>query len=451
MQKTKVVFSFDTEDLVQKDSVDGIIYSVRALDAVGIRGCFNMVGLLGNRLKEWGREDAIEALKNHEIDLHSYDHSYRPVINEYTAVADYQAALKEFLRKETMGVEILDEAFGKLPHPAACPPGANISYVAHYGYAQMGVKVYCGDYIYDWLGGRPFHFCNLLTTEYDLCFDWYLLQDLSDEDMKKKLDEIANSRVMYTFCHHPDRGIYDEHWDLLNFSEKNTPESEYRFANRYPDEVIDAFYRRMRRFMELVKEDDRFEIVTYQDLADTYCSDKRVITAEQIPDLNEQLKKHWFPVTSPDSYTLCDIFRACRALLLGEKEYVCDDSHGFLGEPFVMRTPKVFTREQMIASAATIRDHGFLPEFVYVNGNKIGPADWMRAALEILSGKETARILPDKAQIDVWRIKGMRTLPQLLHRSDGSYGTKHEYLAERALLQTWTIRFPKGTPRMYEE
>ena len=98
---------------------------------------------------------------------------------------------------------------------------------------RAGCKVYCGDQIYDWVCGSPFHFRNLLTTEYDLCFDWYLLQDLSEDDMKAKLDEIvASGKALYTFCHHPDRGIYDEHWDLLNFFGKNTPEGEYRFANR---------------------------------------------------------------------------------------------------------------------------------------------------------------------------------------------------------------------------
>lgn len=449
MEKTKIVLSFDTEDLVHKDSAEGILRCVKVLDELGLRGCFNLVGLLAKRLKEWGREDVISALQNHEIDLHSYDHSYHPSINEYTATTDYNTALKEFLRRERMGVAMIDEAFGKHPHPAACPPGCNVSYVSHYGYAQMGVKVYAGDLIYDWMGGRPFHFCNVLTTEYDLCFDWYLLQDLSDEDMKAKLDEIASGRVMYTLCHHPDRGIYDEHWDLLNFQRENTPESEYRFANRYPDEVIDAFYRRMKRFLQLIQQDDRFEIVTYQDLADRYCSQEREITLEQIPVLKEQLEQHFFPVTLPDSYSLCDIFRACRALLLGESKHRCQESYGFLGEPFVMRKPTVFTREQMVASAATLRDHGFLPEFVYVDGNKVGPADWLRAALAILSGAESVRILPQQAQIDLWRIKGLRTLPRMLRSNLG--GDKLEHLAERAYLQTWTIRFPKGTCRMMDE
>ncbi|MBE6591412.1 MAG: hypothetical protein E7646_05170 [Ruminococcaceae bacterium] len=449
MKKTKIVFSFDTEDLVHEGGADGILYCVKALDEVGIKGCFNIVGLLADKLKKWGRQDVIDGLKNHELDLHSLDHSFHPAINEYTDTEDFDMALNEFLKRESLAIEKIDRVFGKAPHVAACPPGVNVSYVAHYGYEKLGCKVYCGDQIYDWVCGSPFHFCNLLTTEYDLCFDWYLLQDLSEDDMKAKLDEIvASGKALYTFCHHPDRGIYDEHWDLLNFVGKNTPEGEYRFANRYSDEQIEAFYKRMKRLMELVRDDERFEIVTYQDLADEYCSEKRVISRDMLPDIKSQLEEKIFPLTSPDSLSLCDIFLACRALLLGEKEFICGSSRGFLGEPFKMRKPNVFTKEQMVKSAETIYDEGFLPEFIYIDGVKIGPADWMMGALEILCGADKVRITPQQWQIDLWRIKAFRALPQALLSSMGSERFNHLY--EKAALQTWTIRFPKGHDRMYK-
>jgi len=48
----------------------------------------------------WGREDVIEALKKHEIDLHSLAHSFHPTINEYPDIEDYHQALSIFLFQE---------------------------------------------------------------------------------------------------------------------------------------------------------------------------------------------------------------------------------------------------------------------------------------------------------------------------------------------------------------
>ena len=85
---TYLVFSFDVEDYINPNAADGILWSAELLRKAGIRGCFNIVARLAEALVAWGREDVIEALKHHEIDLHSMAHSHHPTINEYTDLAD---------------------------------------------------------------------------------------------------------------------------------------------------------------------------------------------------------------------------------------------------------------------------------------------------------------------------------------------------------------------------
>lgn len=90
---TDIIFSFDTEDYVNKEAADAILNIANILREENVRGCFNVVGRLAESLVKWGRTDVIEALKYHEIDNHSLAHSHHPTINEYTDLADYDEAL----------------------------------------------------------------------------------------------------------------------------------------------------------------------------------------------------------------------------------------------------------------------------------------------------------------------------------------------------------------------
>ena len=61
---TDIVFSFDTEDFVNKDAAEGILRCANLLDKHSVVGSFNVVARLALALKEWHREDIIEALKS---------------------------------------------------------------------------------------------------------------------------------------------------------------------------------------------------------------------------------------------------------------------------------------------------------------------------------------------------------------------------------------------------
>ena len=76
---TEVIFSFDTEDYTNPGSDEAILRLAGALQAESIRASFNFVAALAEALVERDRYDILEALRFHEINYHSYRHSWHPV------------------------------------------------------------------------------------------------------------------------------------------------------------------------------------------------------------------------------------------------------------------------------------------------------------------------------------------------------------------------------------
>jgi len=441
---TKIVFSFDVEDYVNPHAADGILYCAEILRKTGIRGCFNIVARLAQALVKWGRTDIIEALKYHELDLHSLAHSYHPTINEYTDLEDYEAAKALFLQNETKARDIISDIFGVDTFFAACPPGASTSYVAHYGYAEMGIPLYVGDHLTDPVRGRNISNCNLLCTDYHLYLDNFL-RESSKEEIDAVFEKAAVEKDMYVLAHHPQKGLVVEHPDILNFNGENTPEAEWKMSTPRPKEESDRFYENFAYLAEKLKNDPRFEIITYEDLAKEILRNPRVIRKEELPMLKAQIDEYFFPVTVPDSYCISDILLACRDFLGGAETHTCGTVFGFLDVPYAIDHPVTVSAEDIRASAGAFGD-GFLPTSVMAGAQKIGPADWLRAALEVLCGAETVTIMPAPWQIDMDqfpKIRDMNLKGSWIHAKS----FEDKYLSQRYRLQSWTYHLPKGTQR----
>ena len=441
---THIVFSFDTEDYINAQAADGILRCAEILRKEGIRGCFNVVGKLAEALVKWERTDVIEALKHHEIDIHSYAHSMHPTINEYTDIEDYEEAKKRFFENEYKARDILYRTFGVNKLPAACPPGASTSYVAHYGYAQMGIPVYCGDHLRDEVRGRNIWSCNILCTDYHHYLDWYLIAN-DKAQIDADFEKIAQQKDMYVLAHHPQMAIVDEFCDMVNFYRKNTPEEEWQLSKLKTKEDTEKFYENFEYLVKKLKEDPRFKIVTYEDLANIHCRDERVITAGDIKGLKEQLDAYFFPVTTPESFCMSDIFLACRDLLLGKAFHKCETVYGFLEEPYAVTDEVTVAAEDIRASAASIGD-GFLPQRIRVGNADLGPADWLRAALEVLCGAEKVTVKPASWQIDMDQFPKVRDL-NLKGSWIHSLDFEDRYISHRFRLQSWTYRLPQNTKR----
>lgn len=436
---TDVIFSFDTEDFTSNISADAILEEAEILRAHGIKGGFQTVGLLAKQLGAWGREDIKEALKHHEICFHSYGHSLHPTINEYTDLDDYNAARDRLWENEGDGASLVREFFGNAKFYSACPPGNSLSYVAMYAYADMDIPIYAGTNC-DTDDGRGVFLCNIYHAKYTVSFEEISSLD-SDDKMRELLDTLATQKraIVYT---HPNSAKFHSYWDLVNYNKTNINEwGKWVNPPRKTDEETALFYIRMNRFIELMKADGRFNIISYSELAREIESEpERKITLADIPGIREKLRADFTAIEAPVSLSVSDVFLACRDLLIGKDEHICGKVYGFLDTPYAVTDKITLSKEDIVKSAREMDVSLFLPTEIAVGTNKIGPADWLFAAMDILCGADTATVTPREQMPELNilpSLKKARSMKGWINGDDFA----DNYLTKRLKLQIWTMRF----------
>jgi peptidoglycan/xylan/chitin deacetylase (PgdA/CDA1 family) len=436
---TDIIFSFDTEDFTSSRAADGILYEANLFREEGVKGCFCVVGLLAKHLKEWGRYDVIEALSHHEIGTHTYGHTLHPMINEYTDIEDFYEAQDELIRQESLGVEYIKQVLGVDKVYAACPPGNQKSYVAMYGYHKMGVPIYA-DTFCDTVDGEGSYYCNIYHVAYYEAMECFFNGD--ENDVKALLEKVAKRKraVIYT---HPNSAASIGCWDILNYDKENLVEfGKFLECPPQPREATERFYNNIRTMLRLVKADPRFRITTYEELTSELSREaERVVTIKDIPEIARKLNKSFENIRTPVSLCISDIALACRDLLLGKKEHKCGDVYGFLTAPYAIDEEITVSAEEIIEGAKQIEDDKMLPSCIMAGDKKIGPADWLFGALEVLQGKSEVVLTP-RAQLP-----SLDIIPETRDayfkgtwRHSDSFEDK--YLSDRLRYQAWTLRFP---------
>lgn len=444
---TNVIFSFDTEDIINERGTDGIIRCASILREEGVKGCFNIIGLLPDALKRWKRFDVVEELKYHEIDFHSHSHSIHPTINEYTDKEDFNEALEEFLMDESAGIEKVKDFFKRDALPAACIPGNCTSYVAHYGYDKLGFKFFSGDDIYDKINYRPIYNCNTVSLHYARSLDGVLFK-LDKNGIIDFVNETARGKHTMIFFHHPQRAFCKTFWDADNFNKKNTPKEQWKKSEIHNPEDTEKFYENFRFLVRFLRDDGDFNIITYDELSKTTQESERIITKEELADIRKQLDFSFFPVTVPNSYCITDIFFACRSLLLGSDTHVCGKVYGFLSEPYMAKEQVTLTYEDAVNIAKAINADTFLPTEFCIGNKTIGPRDLLDAFFAfLLDGATEYTVIPNQMwQIDLNQFPSLRDLNYKgtwIHADS----LNDNYLSNRLRLQAWTIRLPQNSKR----
>lgn len=436
---TDIIFSFDTEDFTSNTAANAIKREADILHSEGVKGCFCLVGLLAEQLLNWGRHDVLASLSNHEIQLHTYGHTLHPMLNEYTDIDDFYAARDEVIRQESLALDAIKKATGAERVFAAVPPGNQKSYAAMYAYADMEIPIFA-DTICDSEDGRGAYYCNIYNVDYTLCMEDIFFKG-GEQEIKAALDKLALRKraVIYT---HPHVSMFKEHWDVINYDKENTyPFGQWKESPRRSEAESEKFYENLKLIIKLVKSDPRFRIITYGDLAQQLAlRPQRVITAADIPTLREWLKEELRPTEGENSLSVADMFLACRDLLCGKKEHVCSKTKGFLEPPRGITKPVAVTADEIISSAETIHDDAFLPVQIWVNGKALGPADWLRAAMDVLCGEKSVTVRPGEQLVSLDILPRVRdcSFAGTWRHSDSF---KDKYLSDRLRLQCWTMRF----------
>lgn len=435
---TNIYFSFDTEDFTSSKAADGILEVATILKEEGVRGGFNIVGLLAEQLVAWGRTDVLEALSYHEINFHSFGHSLHPCIHEYTNTEDQQTAYNELIRQESAGMAAVRAATGASQLYAACPPGINVNFMAMYAYSDLGIPCYVGG-ILDTEDGRSMFYCNMLQHYYYDALDWLVPNGTVYDPAY--LDKLAKRKNVIIY-NHPNMLVYRTFWDAVNYYDgvNHVPFGQWNEAEPLTEQEREAYRTGIRSFIRALKADGRFRFRTFKEEAEERCFRTRTLLPEDMADIHAQLRDRFYPVEKPDSFCISDIFAAAAKFLRGDKRFAAGRVYGFLDTPYAITQPVTVKAEDVKKAAAQVDLRTFLPTSFDVGGVKLGPADFLYAILEALEGKDSITLTPREQNIDMTGLGGCIENPDL-----GGWMFAPDFhpdiIEKRTPLQAWTIRF----------
>ena len=454
--KTKILFTFDTEDYTCDRSNDAIRDIANLLTGEGVRGNFNIVGYLATRLVELGRRDVIDALKAHVIGSQTLYHSRHPDIAERGDEPNYERAYRLTMADEARAVGMLEAALGEGRCVFWCPPGNCVSAVAMDVYSDLGVVFSggCGmtndkgSSIYADMLVRPgrtvggLWYFNQYHVPYSL--DFHLESMLPAEgcacpDFKAALDRLAQYDVLCVYMH-PHMAVKTQHWDGPNYRKGNLV--EWRAWLPTPDRnAADTavFYERLRGFVRAMKADVRFEITDFEAMK-AALKPRRTIRLQDVPSIRAALLKDFTAIREPASWSVADVFQAVVRFLRDEPGVTPGKAYGFLSRPRGVTAPTEVTAAGLRAAARTVDLTTFLPSSLTVDGQSIGPADFLFAALAVLETGAARVTVTPREQLGSFKecpgLEKMNLADKWVHEPT----FEDRYLSDRLRLQLWTLR-----------
>ena len=453
--QTKILFTFDTEDYTCDRSNDAIRDIANLLKSEGVRGNFNIVGFLATRLLELKRTDVIDALKYHVIGSQTLYHTRHPDIAELGDDPCYERAYRRTMADEAKAVGMLDAAFGENRCVFWCPPGNCVSMVAMDVYSDLGVPFsggcgmtndkgsgYADQLVRSGTEVGGLWYFNQYHVPYSL--DFHLERMIpkpneSEPDYQAALDTLAKYDVLCLYMH-PHMAVKMRHWDGMNYGKANKVKwREWKVAPDRDPAATAVFYERFKHFIQLMKADGRFEISDFEALKASL-KPRRTMTAADLPAIREALTKDFGPIAAPASWSVADAFQLVVRLLRGEKDYKPGKVYGFLQRPEGVRAEVEVSAADLHAAAKGLNLETFLPSAIKVGDQLIGPADFLFAALEVLTtGADRVKIAP-REQLGSFKmcpgLEKMKLSGKWAHTPE----FKDEYLSERLRLQLWTMR-----------
>lgn len=446
-KRTRVQLWFDTEDYTNPSAWDAIRELAKIMTAEGVRGHFNTAGYLAKRLVDERRFDVIDAMKKHVIGTQSLYHSWHPNVTEKGDLEDYEEAYRLIMKDEAEGYGMLRAAFGVNRLVLSCNPGNGSSYVGFDVYSDLGAVFHGGGPTFgreECPLGDGIWYQNQLHILYNGGMSLQALgldYDISEKDLAAVLDHAAKKQAV-TFYMHPCITTCRQFWDGQNMKGGNWAEfGHWVPADQRDAESIARFYERFREFIRRVKADPRFEF-TDCDRLQASMKARRAITVADLPAIRASLTKELGPVSAPGSWSVADCFQAAVKLLNGETVHNPGKVYGFLEKPVGVEKPTRVKAADLRAAAKKIVFRRHLPVRYQVGENVLGPADFLFAALEVLTTGADEVVVEPRDQLGALR-KHMPRLVDFIHTDTWIYhpSFKDRYLADRLRWQFWTMRY----------
>ncbi len=435
---TEVIFSFDTEDYTNPGSDDAILRLAKVLRDEGIRASFNIVAALAEALVARGRQDILDALRFHEINYHTYRHSWHPVPAEYSDIPDWEGPYRRLIAEEAPGIEVVKRVFQRERLYAAVPPGNCVTAQGLYAYAELGLPVCVSSFPMWDTAGRSIYYCDGIYVENNEFWDSLLLRE-GLEGVLSRVEKWSNWDRL-TICMHPNLIFYKTFWDKLNMDGANQVEwGEWRLSERRSTEVIEQFFQDFREAIRVLKRDPRFRFVTFQQVVENQPVRKNLSKEALKRFLEASNQKFFYGNYEGNSYSLAEMFRACVYFLQdGAGEYALESIRGPMSEPVGVHEAIQFRAADLRQAASRMAEQKTIPNQVQVSSQQIGPHDFLEAARQVFYGADLVELKPCPQMpelSDFYHLGEAQLAGTWLYSLD----FKDEWVSRGLKWQAWTI------------
>lgn len=410
----EMIFSFDTEDYVDPISNDALLRLAQIHTKHGVPAVFGLVGEKARFIHVCGRDDVVEALRDHEVAYHSdhhfilpnwrYDPRHMPAwVNE----KDWDSAMDRLLAEESRGIADIGEIFGVRP----------VTQLRNYGdwtpqvmaaHARLGLGVHAYGPVFHNTDPTPVWYCNQLQVANPrLMYENYLHDfDLTPQeklerhiaDVQKHLDE-GTPRLGWV--NHPTRFIADTWWEEPNWWGHcdDPPRSEWAWPERFDAETTEELLWIADELVGWVAGHPEIEFRTFREFYEEYKPTRVWVTDEEVRGLAKRVGDRPAMVTyANETYSPAELFGVFAHALgahEGEEHEKADEMHplrrilGPTEEPVKHAggTTDWFSMMDTCKEVEFfIRDHGRVPAAIEINGEDVGPGQFMIAMASMLRG-----------------------------------------------------------------
>jgi hypothetical protein len=274
MRPMYISLLIDVEDPITLEADDAARDVANVIADAGARATMCVVGENARLFRERGRTDVIEAIKRHDIGLHTNTHSFHPTTCELLENLDWEEGVEALVRTEAPGVQAIREVFGVQP---SCWGGAGNTWGPQVAAAIQRLDIPAYVYAHTAPPGDDLHMFNgviaygggLYLGDQSLHKDeeWRANLDNLKHELLRRNQEGAQWTEVFT-CH-PVMLRCEQFWDGVNFANGATiPKDEWQPARLRTDSEYRSALRNLGTSIHELNSLPGIQIKTISDMND---------------------------------------------------------------------------------------------------------------------------------------------------------------------------------------
>lgn len=379
----KVLLWLDVEDYINLQSDDALLLILDTLKSKGVKAILKTVGEKARVLKERGRYDILEKMKDHEIGYHTNFHSVHPTIVEYLEPLGFKEGAYEFERNEGIGFKDVGSIISKAPVVYG-QPGRDWVPQAYPVLRKWSVHSYICTQRRINLDRKPCWYGGLLSmchlngqTRMELVEGGFEEGIKAFDDTCKKLS--CENTGFVSIFYHPCEFATTNFWDAYNFSDgENTPRNEWKQAPHRTKEEMLHYIGEFGRYIDYILSKDNVEFITLSEAVALEKSKNAIIAEKDVKAIAEKTDAELYFYTHNNiSLSASEIFSLFVSyingeslipeLIYGPEDYAVTDIEG------KVRVSDI--REAVSIDYPRIYDYKQFPDYFTIDGKQINPID----------------------------------------------------------------------------